>query len=108
MLARRPSLASYALRNLVSTLETKEAMQYSHRHYSSLVGLAQLFKDADSRGSGVLTLEDMQSLFRDDQNQRLPEALFRIMDRVRVSLVLRTRRCPCRRPPPLARWAAGR
>jgi hypothetical protein len=37
---RQPSLGDYALKHLVTALETKEAMQFSRRHYSGLMGIA--------------------------------------------------------------------
>ena len=50
---RRKSLADYAMRNLISAVETREAMSFSRQHYSNLVSLAQAFKSADSRACGA-------------------------------------------------------
>ncbi len=55
MLDRRKSLGEYAMQNLISTIETREAMAFSRQHYSAIVNLAQLFKSADTGQCGVLT-----------------------------------------------------
>ena len=74
-LVRQHSLGDYAMQHLITALETKEAMAFSRRHYTGLLGLAQAFKEADKTRSGVVTLEDFQTLFAQDKNQRLPQVV---------------------------------
>jgi hypothetical protein len=68
-LERQRSLGEYALQHLFAAAETREAMQFSRRHYLGLMGLADAFKHADQGRTGQLTFSDFQRLFANDKNQ---------------------------------------